>query len=278
MARQAEDRVARHYAQGDLEQTILDALVASGKDLDHLTPDDLTPVDEFHTGGREATAGFAEQAGFAKGQHLLDIGCGIGGPSRFFARERGCCVTGIDLTEDYVRTAEALSRRVGLDGQVSYRQASAVALPFADATFDGAYMIHVGMNVADKATLFAGVRRVLKQGGTFALFDIMKTGDGELGYPVPWAASRDTSFVASPAEYRRGLETAGFAIVQERNRRAFATRFFAEATARAAAAGGPPPLGTHILMRDDAARKIANVVANIENGLIAPTELICLAA
>ena len=97
-------------------------------------------------------------------------------------------MTGIDLTEDYVRTAEALSRRVGLGGQVAYRQASAVALPFADAAFDGAYMIHVGMNVADKAALFAGVRRVVKQGGTFAVFDIMKTGDGELSYPVPWAA------------------------------------------------------------------------------------------
>ncbi|MPZ34006.1 MAG: methyltransferase domain-containing protein [Rhodospirillales bacterium] len=275
MTRRTEDRVALHYAQGDLERTILEALVASGKDPDRLTPEDLTPVDEFHTGGREATAAFAEQAGFAMGQHLLDIGCGIGGPSRFFARERGCRVTGIDLTEDYVRTAEALSRRVGLDAQVAYRQASAVALPFADAAFDGAYMIHVGMNVADKAALFAGVRRVVKQGGTFALFDIMKTGDGELSYPVPWATVSETSFVASPAEYRRGLEAAGFAIVGERNRRDFAARFFAEATARAAAAGGPPPLGTHLLMRENAAQKIANVVANLEKGLIAPIELIC---
>lgn len=278
MAQQTEDRVARHYAQGDLERTILEALAAAGKDIDRLTPDDLTPVDEFHTGGREATAAFAEQAGFAAGQHLLDVGCGIGGPSRFFARELGCRVTGIDLTEDYVRTAEALSRRVGLDAQVSYRQASAVALPFADAAFDGAYMIHVGMNIADKAALFAGVRRVLKPGSTFALFDIMKTADGELRYPVPWAAGRETSFVASPTEYRRALEAAGFAIASERDRRTFAARFFAEAAARAAAAGGPPPLGTHILMKDDAARKIANVVAGLENRLIAPVELVCRAA
>ena len=82
--------------------------------------------------------------------HLLDIGCGIGGPSRFFAEERGCRVTGIDLTDDYVRTATALAARVGLGGQVSYRQASALALPFEAARFDGAYMIHVGMNIEDK--------------------------------------------------------------------------------------------------------------------------------
>lgn len=277
MAQKTEDRVARHYGQGDLERTILDALAASGKDVGDLTPEDLTPVDEFHTGGREATVALAEQAGFAAGQHLLDVGCGIGGPSRFFARECSCRVTGIDLTEDYVRTAEALSRRVGLAGQVSYRQASALALPFADATFDGAYMIHVGMNVEDKAALFAGLRRILKQGGTFALFEVMRAADGELSYPVPWAASSETSFVASAAEYRHGLQGARFEIVKERDRSDFAARFFAEVMARAAAAGRPPPLGTHILMKDDAARKLANVVANIENGLIAPTELICQA-
>jgi SAM-dependent methyltransferase len=184
-------------------------------------------------------------------------------------------VTGIDLTEDYVRTAEALSRRVGLDGKVSYRQASAVSLPFADATFDGAYMIHVGMNVEDKPALFVGVRRALKPGGTFALFDVMRAGEGELSYPVPWAASHETSFVASLAEYRRDLEVAGFDIVGQRDRSGFAGRFFAEVMARAAQAGGPSPLGTHILMKDNAAQKLANVVVNLENGLIAPTEIIC---
>jgi SAM-dependent methyltransferase len=272
-----EDRVARHYARSDLEQTILDALFASGKSLDRLTPDDLSPADEFHTGGREATAAFAEQAGFTAGQHLLDVGCAIGGASRFFAVERGCRVTGIDLTDEYVRTAAALSRRVGLDGLVSYRQANAVALPFAEATFDGAYMIHVGMNVKDKPALFAGIRRVLKRGGTFAIFDIMRAGDGELRYPVPWAASPETSFVARPAEYHRDLDAAGFEIVKERDRSGFAGRFFAEVMARAAQAGGPPPLGIHILMKDNAAQKLANVVVNLENGLIAPTEIVCRA-
>lgn len=277
MAEKTEDRVARHYGRGDLEQTILAALVAAGKDVDRLTPQDLAPGDEFHTGGREATADLADQAGFAAGQHLLDIGCGIGGASRFFAHQRGCRVTGIDLTEDYVRTAEALSRRVGLGDAVSYRQASALVLPFADATFDGAYMIHVGMNVEDKAALFSGVRRVLKRGGTFAVFDIAGAGDGELRYPVPWSASRETSFLASAPDYRVRLQEAGFDVVKQRDRSDFARGFFANIAARAAGAGGPPPLGTHILMKDDAAQKIANVVAGLAGGLIAPTEFICRA-
>jgi len=277
MAVSTEERVARHYARSDLEQTILDALVASGKDLDRLVPVDLAPVDEFHTGGREATIALAAQIDPTPDMHLLDIGCGIGGASRFFAEEHGCRVTGVDLTPDYVRTAEALARRVGLGARVSYRQASALALPFEPGTFDGAYMMHVGMNIEDKPALFAEARRVLKTGGLFAIYDVMRTGEGELSFPVHWAASSQTSFVARPQDYRGALEAAGFEIGKERDRRAFARDFFRRVAARAAEGGGPPPLGIHLLMKSDVPQKLANVMRNLEQGLISPVELICRA-
>ena len=148
MAEPTEQRVSEHYARPDLERAIEAALVASGKNLDQLTPDDLAPVDEFHTGGRQATIELAAHMAIAPEMHLLDVGCGIGGPSRYFARAHGCRVKGIDLTADYVRTAARLAQRVGLGDRVEYRQASALALPFAPETFDGAYMLHVGMNIA----------------------------------------------------------------------------------------------------------------------------------
>lgn len=277
MSDSIELRVARHYARDDLEQAILDALIVSGKDIARLVPADLAPVDEFHTAGRQTTIDLAERLDFNRGMHLLDIGCGIGGAARFFAQERGCRVTGIDLTEEYVRTAAALSRRVGLDGQVAFRQASALALPFEAGAFDGAYMMHVGMNIEEKPRLFAEARRVLKPGATFAVFDVMRTGDGELRFPVPWAAIPATSFVASLVEYHKSLEAADFTIVKERNRREFAQEFFREAMAQNAERGGPPPLGIHILMKTEAAQKIANYVSNLQAGLIAPVELICRA-
>jgi len=170
----------------------------------------LAPVDEFHIGGRQATADLAAQVEFGAGLHLLDIGCGLGGASRYFAHERGCRVTGIDLTEEYVRVAEALARRVGLENRVSYRHGSALDLPFAPETFDGAYMLHVGMNIEDKKTAFAEVRRVLRPGGNFAIYVVMReSGEGELSFPVPWAASPEASFVEGAATYRRLLECAG---------------------------------------------------------------------
>jgi SAM-dependent methyltransferase len=274
MAAEVETHVAQHYARPDVEQAILEALVASGKDIDRLTPSDLSAVDEFHTAGRQATIDFAAQVDFAPGMHVLDVGCGIGGPSRFFAAERGCRVTGIDLTADYVRTAAALARRVGLADRVAYRHASALALPFEADTFDGAYMMHVGMNIADKPSLFAGVRRVLKEGAAFGIYDVMRTGPGELRFPLHWATTPETSFVVAAAEYRRALDAAGFDVVKERERGDFARAFFRQVAARAAEQGGPPALGIHILLKRDAPQKLANIMRHLESGTIAPVELI----
>ena len=271
-----ERQVAQHYSHSALEQTIFKALTAMGKDPDRLTHADLAAVDEFHIGGRQATIDFAAQFGARAGMHLIDIGCGLGGASRHFAIEHGCRVTGIDLTDDYVRAATALSQRVGLGDRVLYRQASALALPFPGASFDGAYMLHVGMNIADKATLFAEVRRVLTPGGTFGIYDVMRESDAEFVYPVPWSAAPDTNFIAAAADYKRLLAAAGFAVTYERSRREFALQFFQQLRARMAQSG-PSPLGLQILMGATTPQKVANMIGLIDRGVIAPTEIIATA-
>jgi SAM-dependent methyltransferase len=269
MSDTVDSRIERHYARSHLEAAILDALADSGKDAAHPTPDDLSPVDEFHTGGHEATVEFASRAGFPAGAHLIDLGCGIGGPSRFFARQ-GHRVTGIDLTQDYVATAAALSRRVGLDDRVDYQHASALSLPFADGSFDGAYLMHVGMNIPEKPRLFSEVHRVLRQSSIFAIYDVMRVGEGELRYPLHWASSAETSFVAPPSLYESGLIDAGFDILHMRDRREFARGLFRKMAAQAEL----PPLGTHLLMKSAVAEKIRNYAAALEGGVIAPVEII----
>lgn len=271
-----ERAVAEHYAHGTLEETILDALAAAGKDLNHLTPKDLAPVDEFHVGGRLATVAFAEQFGPRPGMRLLDIGCGLGGAARYFAQEHGCRVTGIDLSAEYVNVTNALAARVGLDERVSCELGSALALPFEPESFDGAYMFHVGMNVEDKSKLFAEVRRVLAPSGLFGIYDVMRLADGELSFPVPWASGPESSFVADAASYRRLLQGAGFEVLKERDRRDFALGIFAQMRAKGAAAA-PAPLGLHIVMGANAAQKVKNMIGDISAGLIVPTEMICRA-
>jgi hypothetical protein len=147
-------------------------------------------------------------------------------------------------------------------------------MPFADGAFDGAYMLHVGMNIEDKTTLCAEVSRVLRSGAMFGIYDVMRTGDGELTYPVHWAETDAASAVREPEHYKEALRAAGFVIVRERNRRDFAIAFFEQLRATAAASGGPPPLGLHILMGKTTPIKVKNMIENVSTGRVSPVEFI----
>jgi hypothetical protein len=136
-------------------------------------------------------------------------------------------------------------------------------------------MLHVGMNIADKARLFAGIRRVLKPGARFGIYDVMREGAGDLPFPMPWASGAATSFIEPAAVYTALLADAGFALDGERNRRAFALETFAEMRARGR--HGASPLGQHLVMGPQAAQKVANMISAVEQGLIAPVEIIARA-
>src|SRR5204863_2420671 len=86
------ERVARHYGQAGIAEAILAALAAAGKDVQRLTPADLAPIDEFHTRGRAATADLAKLLELTARHCVLDVGSGIGGPSRYLAHTSGCTV------------------------------------------------------------------------------------------------------------------------------------------------------------------------------------------
>jgi ubiquinone/menaquinone biosynthesis C-methylase UbiE len=274
---QTEQLVAKHYARPGLEQAILEALAKSGKNIDRLVAADLSGADEFHLGWRQATVELARNLGLAQGVELLDIGSGLGGPARYFAEVGDCRVTGIDLTEEYVKTATALTRRCGLADKVHFRQGSALALPFAENTFDVATMIHVGMNIEDKARLFKEVRRVLRQDGHFAVYDVMRTTAADLPFPMPWAETAATSFVVPPETYHQLLIASGFEVTQEHNRRELALTLGREMR-ESAAKHGAPPLGLHLLMGPATPQRLGNVMGALQQGLIAPIEIIARAA
>lgn len=268
----SEVKVAGHYTRGMLEETILQALARTGSDLDRLKATDLAMIDEFHLGGLEMTKELAAQMELRQGLRMLDIGSGIGGPARYFAVEYQCRVTGIDLTEEFVQVATSLTRRTKLDHLVEFLRASALDLRLDAETFDRAYMIHVGMNIADKAGVFREVRRVLKPGGIFVIFDVLRSGVGEVAYPVPWALSEETSFVEDAKSYRDALQRAGFHVEREKGRRAFGIEFTERAIARGAQSG-QPALGLHLLMGDLAPVMIRNVLTMMKQGMLEPVEL-----
>ena len=128
------------------------------------------------------------------------------------------------------------------------------------------------MNLADKPAVFREVARVLKSGAPFAIFDIMASGDGRFDFPVPWALTPETSFVASTEDYRQALEAAGFRIDHQRERREFSIDFMQRMMAHAGS--GKPTLGVHLLMGEQAPVMLKNVMAAIESGALEPVELV----
>jgi SAM-dependent methyltransferase len=267
-------RVAEHYTHGSLLGAIANGLEKLGKFPDTVTVEDLGPVDEFHIGGRVATESFLDQLDLQAEDHVLDVGCGLGGASRFVAQRYGCRVTGIDLTQEYIETGRVLCSWVELSDRVTLDQGNATGTLYPAGSFDKAYMLHVGMNIADKHVLVAELQRVLRPGGTLGVYDVMRVGDGDLTYPVPWATTADGSSVATPDEYRAALEAAGFEVTAARDRGDFALEFFRRLQGNATAAGGPPPLGVHLLMGESAPVKVRNLVESISQGCAAPVEMI----
>lgn len=271
MSDEHERTVARHYQVSGLTERILKAVAAAGFDPDRLMPEDLAPIDEFHIGGRAATKHAVEKMGLNGSEHVLDIGCGIGGAARYVAAATGCRVTGIDLTPEYVDAASALSARTGLGDRVSFQVASALQMPFADVTFDAAITLHVAMNIKDRDGLYGEAARVLKPGAVLCIYDVMQGSNDAQRYPVPWAETQASSHLTTPGRMRVLLANAGFEIDVVEDRTDIGIAFFRE---RLSTAGPAPALGLHLLMGANAREKSQNMLDNLEQGSIAPVLMI----
>ena len=205
---------------------------------------------------------------------MLDVGSGVGGPSRYLAASFGCHVTGIDLTAAYCRAATLLAARVGLGGQVEYHAGSALAMPFAEAAFDAAFSQHVAMNIEDKSALYREVWRVLAPGARFGIYDLLAGAGGKIRFPVPWARDASISFVVAPSALRGLLEAAGFEILSWREPVTEARLWVEQAQARMAQPD-PPPSALRLLLGADAAPMTRNLFANLLEDRVVPTEVIC---
>lgn len=264
---QGDCTINRHYGRDDMAEAVL-ATVGKANP----TADDLSPFDEFHIGGRTATAHLAKALAFQTGQKILDVGCGIGGAARFFASNYDLHVTGIDLTESYIEAATTLSAAVGLSNSVRFMTGNALSLPFENETFDGAYSIHTAMNIADKAKLYQEIRRVLKRGAVFGLYDILRGENSDpLDFPVPWASAPEMSFLSTLEELKETLACAGFEIFSTENRREFAVQALNNPILQSK--NSP----ARLVMGDDYATKIEHLRHAVEDERCSPWQIICRA-
>jgi MPBQ/MSBQ methyltransferase len=271
MSNDLERAVARHYGRTGLKARIVDAIAAAGLDPHNLTPDDLAPVDEFHTGGRLETMHVLGKIHLDKNDRVLDVGCGLGGTARYLAANVGCRIIGIDLTPEYIEIAKILGERTGTSDRVEFMTASALNVPFDNRQFDAAITFHVAMNIKDRPALYREVARVLKPQSVFCIYDVMKGPNDGLKFPVPWAEDATNSHLTHVDEMCELLSIAGFKTIEIEDRSGFAIEFFRQ---RLASDGPPPPLGLHLLTGDNARAKFQNYLHGVEIGAIAPTVMI----
>lgn len=266
--------IADHWAQGDVYSRIVSALKDMSRPLDSLTLEDLAPVDHFHARGFPATVELADRLPIARGQHILDIGCGLGGPARYFAKRFGCRVTGIDITLPFVEAGRKLTALLRMELQVAIDHGDAMRLPYESGTFDGACAQHVTMNIADRERFFAEALRVLKPGGFLALTEHGLGPSGNPHHPVPWSADGSGAYLVSPENTVEALRSQGFVDIEVEHTGAKYIAAYAVAIAKAEQ-GTLPPLGVHLLLGERALEKTRNAKRNIEEGRTQPIQVIC---
>lgn len=238
-----ESSITGDYGDAGLGERIFAGLRAHGIDTDHLTQEILAEIDHVHGGGYANTRDHAKLVRLEPDMAVLDIGCGIGGPARYFANRFGCRVTGIDLTPEFVDVAAMLTAACGLAERVDFKCANALDLPLDDASFDSVWCLNVTMNIEDRAGFLGEVRRVLKPGGQFALSELGQGPGGDPYYPLPWARDPSYSFLIAPIDLRAGLEAAGFKIIH-----------WIDEAERRKEAGGDVSTGTSIIPRSEATK------------------------
>jgi ubiquinone/menaquinone biosynthesis C-methylase UbiE len=268
------NQVADHWGKGDVYALILSALEKAGKSPSALTVEDLAPVDHFHARGFPAPVDLADHLSVEPDHHILDIGCGLGGPARYFATRFRCKVSGVDITPAFVKAANKLTSLLGMEPQVTIQQGNGQRLPYRDGAFDGAYTQHVTMNVADRPRFFGEAYRVLKPRAFFALTEHGLGPTGNPYYPLPWSVDGSGAYLVSPSETRALLEAAGFdvVLVEDTGHKYLAAY---KRVMELAAQDALPPLGAHILMGEDALQKTRNSARNIEERRTQPVQVIC---
>ena len=264
-----------YYSPNDLYNKIIEGLDKLGTDLSNITLGDLQPVDEFHIRGHTATRELIKLSGFTPNMHILDVGCGIGGSTRRLSVETGCRVTGIDLSDAYIDTAQRLTQLLDMQDRVAFQAASALELPYDDNSFDGVWSLQMNMNVEDKLSWLTETCRVLKPGGRLVLYEVCAHKNSPLYFPVPWAQDSSMSFLVPPESFRDVITSAGFDITVWNDKTDLAQQAFAKAKEPV---GEPnlPALGVYMLVGNDVGTKAYNLRRNLDEARVSLIETVAV--
>jgi ubiquinone/menaquinone biosynthesis C-methylase UbiE len=259
-------KVVEHYSPHGLIKILQSALAQSGFQDSIVPVEKLAMLDQFHVLGFQATVELAALCNISPQTKVLDIGSGLGGASRYLAKNFGCHVTGIDLSPEFVEASCYLTRRTGLEANAKFEVADAIDMPFENETFDLAWTQHVAMNIEERSALYAEIRRVLKPDGRLAIFDIVKGKNDEIVFPMPWAATKATSFLLGFEEMQKVLLEAHFEIIHWKDKTAEALEWMQQQNAQINQQTSLPSLSLPAIMGKEFMKAGANMVSALKEG------------
>lgn len=259
-------KIKKQYRKRGIFEDICKKLEQKGIDLNKVSRADISGVDEFHVRGAEVSNELVNEI-YLKDTKVLDVGCGLGGPGRMLVDRFNCKVTGIDLSEEYISTAQKLSELVGLSDNTTFIQADAINLPFENSSFDVVWTQHVQMNIKDKSRFYAEIGRVLNDEGALVYYDIFKKGEEEVTYPLPWANNASINFLESNKLMDALLNHLGFIKLQTTDQTLKAKQFLSGALDKFKKQG-PSILGLNLLMGKSTMKKLGNTLKGIEENKI----------
>jgi arsenite methyltransferase len=122
-----------------------------------------------HLGGAEATDELVQLCHIGDSAYVLDVGCGAGVTPVYLAKQHGCRVVGVDISEGMIERSRERAARDGAMDRTEFRVADAQDLPFEDGLFDAVITESVTAFPEDKQKAVDEYARVTKSGGYVGL-------------------------------------------------------------------------------------------------------------
>ena len=110
--------IENFWTRGDIFSRVRQAMSESGLVNKDLEIEDLFPIDQYHARGIAATVDLGKRMPIKKNKRILDIGCGLGGPARYYAKEFECIITGIDITPSFVEIGNEFNKLTSMSDNV----------------------------------------------------------------------------------------------------------------------------------------------------------------
>lgn len=161
--------------------------------------------------------------GIGKGDKVLDVGCGVGGPMRNISKFSGADVTGITINDYQVRVGNKYCADLGLENQCRLIQGDfqKIGERFEAGTFDAAYAIEATCHSPDRVQCFNGVAKALKKGGTFVGYEWVmlpecgynKNNPDHLRVKEGIEVGNGLPTLTTGKEVKEALEAAGFEVI-----------------------------------------------------------------